>query len=507
MDARKVVLSEADLGPKWVRDVASEPTGLDAHHASSSFRWDDPSGRPSPGGLAAISSRVVVHPDGAAARAELKPLPPDCQPIGAPSVGESSRACTRSVAPDSRAVYLEAVEGNVWLQVGVTGSPRSEMKITSAAELARTMLSRLAIPGTLTVEEYPIADRSVDSPGRLEYSRRIDQRILEKRKAWRVPDPEARLAATNRSLAPFGYRLAANERSNHPTPLYNLYRGETLILRDLAHMGPVSVSARGDDFAMVVETRQSGEFLIRPSGVEKWSSMEHAFTRPVFVDDDLVTVEMGPQGRQYSVLRGIETVHRFEAEFIVDNPVKGLWSWDDHWVLEIDGKLLVDGRSLNEEVGYEEVFGWRLLAGRPFYFFKRGGRIGVSYAGEVLPHRYDEVIHYKCCEPAAFNVAGNEAMVWFHGLRDGTWHYVEMGVYERAAEPGAATGAEAPSPPTPAPTQPGPGMHLSEGTPAVSTGSLEQARNEVSWQDGQVMMRIRGDLSVDELLKVAQSLY
>lgn len=598
VDARKVVLSEADLGPKWVRDAASEPASPDARHASTSFRWEDPSGRPGAEGLAAISSRVVVYPDGAAARAELKPLPPDCRPISAPSVGDSSRAYTRSVAPDLRAVYLEAVAGNVWLQVGVTGSPRSEVKITRAAELARSMVSRLATSRTLTVEEYPIVARSVDSPGRIEYSRRIDPRVLEKRKAWRTPDPEARLAAANRSLAPFGYRLVGNERSDHPAPLYNLYRGETLILRDLTYMGPVSVSARGDDFTLVVETRQSGEFLIRPSGVEKWDSMEHAFTRPVFVDNDLVTLDLKEDHglRVFGIVRAGRPVYAsVVARGPVDEPIKGLGAWDGHWVLEIDGKLLVDGKSLNEEMGYEEVFGWRLLAGQPFYFFKQGGRIGVSYGGDVLPHRYDEVIHYKCCEPAAFNVAGNETMVWFHGLKDGTWHYVEMGVYEQAASPRPGPGAGTPSPPTAVPTPHGPGMRLSEGTPALSTGSLEQAQkatgvpariprylptgavqdgpvryyatgtravvsigyrvdrltmaveylkppseegsarkgrpvmvgglpatvytqprepsdplppvNEVSWQDGQVTVRIRGDLSVEELLKVAQSLY
>jgi len=47
-----------------------------------------------------------------------------------------------------------------------------------------------------------------------------------------------------------------------------------------------------------------------------------------------------------------------------------------------------------------------------------------------LPYQYDEVVHYDCCEAAAFNVAGNERMVWFHALRDGIWYYVEMGVYQ-----------------------------------------------------------------------------
>ena len=55
--------------------------------------------------------------------------------------------------------------------------------------------------------------------------------------------------------------------------------------------------------------------------------------------------------------------------------------------------------------------------------------MGISYDGEVLPVNYDEVIHYRCCEPAAFNVGGSEQMVWFYARRDGAWYYVELGKY------------------------------------------------------------------------------
>ena len=98
-------------------------------------------------------------------------------------------------------------------------------------------------------------------------------------------------------------------------------------------------------------------------------------------------------------------------------------------MLEVDGTVLIDGLNLNEENGYDEVFGWRLIDGDPFYFFRKGKTIGVSYAGQTLPYSYDEVIHYQCCEPAAFNVGGNDTMVWFHALRGETYYYVEMGRY------------------------------------------------------------------------------
>ncbi len=192
----------------------------------------------------------------------------------------------------------------------------------------------------------------------------------------------------------------------------------------------MTVNESGDDFALLLEDLK-GDHLLRRAGLEDWGASVNHFAPPVLAGDDLVTVDRAPTSERYSVRRAGKTVYTFNEQGPhVDIPVKGLWSWNGHWVLEVDGQVMVDGKSLNQELGYDEIFNWRLLQGQPFYFFKKGNRIGVSYAGQALPQQYEEVIHYRCCEPAAFNPGNNEWMVWFHALRDGTWHYVEMGVYE-----------------------------------------------------------------------------
>lgn len=203
---------------------------------------------------------------------------------------------------------------------------------------------------------------------------------------------------------------------------------------DLSTVWPISVNGTGDDFALLVEELNGPTFLICQEKIEEWDQGRHCYSPPVFVGDDLVAVDTGEQHERYAVQRGNETVYEF-TELIgpgprVDNPVKGLWSWMGKWILEVDGQVIVNGEGLEQELGYNEIFGWRLLNGQPFYFFRKENTIGVSYAGQVLPYQYDEVIHHRCCEPAAFNVVGNEAMVWFHALRDGLWYYVEMGVYQ-----------------------------------------------------------------------------
>jgi hypothetical protein len=141
------------------------------------------------------------------------------------------------------------------------------------------------------------------------------------------------------------------------------------------------------------------------------------------VESDLTTA---------TVYNGDTAVYTYIFDGIWSSPIaERLSVWEDQWVLEVlPGEVIVAGDSLNERLGYAEIFEWRLLAGRPFFFFSSEDGVGLSYDGQVLPYRYDEVPHYLCCEPALANPGYNEMMVWFHGLRDGVWHYVELGVYE-----------------------------------------------------------------------------
>jgi hypothetical protein len=203
----------------------------------------------------------------------------------------------------------------------------------------------------LVVEEYPIVAEEVDGPGRFEYLDRIDDGILDRRRAWR------------------------------------------------------QIHARGWD--------GTGD------------------PPPVVANGETVTLHVDWRHRQLTVSSGGKAVYATTAPWSwVDDPVKTFLSWREHWVLEANEQVIVDGQSLNQVLDYDSVFYWRLIQDRPFFFFCDGDTYGVSYDGQVLPYRYDDIVHYMCCEPAIFNAAGNETMVWFHALRDGMCYYVEMGVYE-----------------------------------------------------------------------------
>jgi hypothetical protein len=317
-----------------------------------------------------------------------------------------------------------------WQDGGVTVRVRGDLPAAELLKVARSMYAAEPAAGEskqLLIEEHAVVAKGVDTPEHFEYTQRIDPAILEKRQELRSPSPAARVARTNETLARFGYRLQPKEKPGCPVCVrYDLYRGDEVVQANLGFVRMITVNEKGDDFALGVEDEMGRGFLVRAGGITAWNVMQHAFTAPVFAGNRLVTLEADEQHRRFTVRHGDETLYLFEAARMrVDEPVKGLWSFQGQWVLEADGEVVIDGKSLNEQLGYEEAFGWRLLNDQPFYFFKKAGKIGLSYGSEVLSAQYDEVIHYRCCEPAAFNVQGNDQMVWFHALRDGQWYYVE----------------------------------------------------------------------------------
>jgi hypothetical protein len=128
--------------------------------------------------------------------------------------------------------------------------------------------------------------------------------------------------------------------------------------------------------------------------------------------------------------------------------LRGLWTYDNHWVLEIVhatekkglfqsemdfdllGDIILDGVSLNQQQEYQETFGFQLMNGKPFFFFKKSEHIGISYNGKEISLEYTEIPHYSCCSGAAFNPKIAENMVSFFAQRNETWYYVEIGVFE-----------------------------------------------------------------------------
>jgi hypothetical protein len=119
-------------------------------------------------------------------------------------------------------------------------------------------------------------------------------------------------------------------------------------------------------------------------------------------------------------------------------PLRGLWTYDGHWALEIllatpdvwTGQIFVDGELVNQDREYDEAFGFQMLSGKPFFFYRRGDRVGLSYDGQEADLLYDSISHYLCCSEGVLNPTQAENMVAFFAQHGDTWYYVELGTFE-----------------------------------------------------------------------------
>ncbi|HSV85011.1 MAG TPA: hypothetical protein VLH85_00450 [Levilinea sp.] len=275
----------------------------------------------------------------------------------------------------------------------------------------------------LTLEEHAVVEAELDSPllSGIEFKKHIPEAVLEKHAGLREISQEQSLDDLNQVLEPFGYQIEAG------TQVHRLLRNGELLSEGITHFFPISVNAAGSNFTLVFEGPR-GVYLLQKDGLVDWNMTRSLYTRPVYVGGDLITVGQGDDNWLYlNVLRNGEIIFTKTLAFTSEVPVRSLQSFNGQWVLETNDALIIDGVDIGQQLGYDEVFHWQPLNDRPFYFFLKDGKIGLSYDNQVLPVQYDLVIHGQCCEPAIFNPAGNDAMVWFYALRESVWYYVELG--------------------------------------------------------------------------------
>jgi lipoprotein-anchoring transpeptidase ErfK/SrfK len=176
----------------------------------------------------------------------------------------------------------------------------------------------------------------------------------------------------------------------------------------------------------------------------------YRFSSTAVIDDeyylDASTYFTGPEDGTVTLRQNGQII--FEVDVGDGSPIENfqrLLVEDGQWVLEVAhvtrwmegttaygdivGQVYRDGVSLNEQYGYDEIFGYQLLDDKPFFFYKLDGKVHLSYDGRDLPIWYDEVPHYRCCGPSLLNPDAAPNWVGFWGKRDGIWYYTEVGRY------------------------------------------------------------------------------
>ncbi len=283
----------------------------------------------------------------------------------------------------------------------------------------------------LTIEETLVVAASEETPDHIEFISLIPQAAWDAHATYKYQPPDALVEDQNAMLEPFGYRLQQNPSMSSYS--FQLFKGDELIQDNIAFVHPVTLKGDGSDFCLPLDLSIGRYNQVYFNGRSAtWGTREgnHSCRPPVYAGDVLVTA--CEDGETVSVFEGDEVAFTTPAVMMVEDPLKGLYSWQGQWILEVKSQVFVSGKNLNEELGYAEIFNWNFIAGQPFFFFTKeeGGTVGVSYGLQELPQTYEQVPHYQCCEPAGFNPAFSPDMTWFYGLKEGSWYYVSMGVYQ-----------------------------------------------------------------------------
>jgi hypothetical protein len=241
------------------------------------------------------------------------------------------------------------------------------------------------------------------------------------------------------ALAPFGYTLK-DQAEPAGAGYFSIYHGDRLVAKDVLFMPPVSVNASKSDF-IGLPGLSDGTYQFTK---ERFEVLPFDATRKPYgyVGDKLLSAEISDAGGGASRLRvylGEQMVYETEFNYVSTYaPMDGLATFGGHWGLALlDAKVdtaqgpqeydrvILDGKDINSVKGYEQSFEFGVLDGSPFYFYQKGGKIGISFDGQEMAKGYDEVPHYQCCMPSLLNPGRSMNAVWFFARRGSEWYYVE----------------------------------------------------------------------------------
>jgi hypothetical protein len=297
------------------------------------------------------------------------------------------------------------------------------------------------LPPGLSVTEYQLPpEAQAASPAEEIFYHYLSPEILaalpevERSDSTYVPKSQERI---NNLITPFGYELRAGKESY----LYDLYQNGTLAIENIHKLPDVYLdNASGDQkLAFFAHTAIDHEksfydegnaacYLVENETIRLWENKypNPMLTqgRPIWIGEDLLILGLGESTDLQVRNRDYDLLYSFNTYFGTHIPVKEYLAWDNHWILGVSSFIIQDGKTLNETMGFEEVFNLYLMNNKPFFFFRKGPRAGISYDGQFLSSYYHEIVHGYCCGLALNNPMVRGNAITFYGNRDGIWYLV-----------------------------------------------------------------------------------
>ncbi|HKY53239.1 MAG TPA: hypothetical protein VJM08_02985 [Anaerolineales bacterium] len=172
-------------------------------------------------------------------------------------------------------------------------------------------------------------------------------------------------------------------------------------------------------------------FLIQNDAIYTWeyNHQDPPYFDPILYQKEILWLKTTKDFHNVQIRKSNqEAVFSFAVFTEPIHAVNRFTTWNGYWVLAARDFLIQDGEIINETLGFEEIFSWRLIDDKPTYLFRKGPRIGISYDGRILPLQYQDVARYKCCGFSVNNPGIDSNGAHFFGKRDGVWYYVVVDV-------------------------------------------------------------------------------
>jgi len=334
--------------------------------------------------------------------------------------------------------FSKMVSTFTWLQPIAEDGELSYQTAPLRAEDISFWENTAPMPPEVTVTEYKLPEEAQDkSPTEEIFTEYVPAEALPDRKGTGGTYIQKTLENINEVIMPFGYELRAGPES-YP---YDLYQDGILALKNISRLPDIytNVSSGSEKLSFIVHTvnnldkpfyekGNAASYLIQSDSINLWEDKPPnpmlTEGRSIWVEDELLILGLGDHTALQVRNANHDLLFSFFTYFGTHIPINKYLVWDDHWILGVSDFIIMDGQILNEILGFEEVYNWYLIDDKPFYFFRKGPRTGISYDGQFLPVHYHEIIHGYCCGLALNNPINHENSVRFFGNRDGTWYYV-----------------------------------------------------------------------------------
>lgn len=250
----------------------------------------------------------------------------------------------------------------------------------------------------------------------------------------KTPEPE------KMTLMTLGYELETEmiKISSGQYPRKRLYRDGRLLfdyIFDVSEIYSFSTE-EGILTAFVVVTRnieggQYHAFLVQNDAIIEWddSHQDPPFA-PILYQGKPLWLKVNKDWQHVQVVKSdsesLKIIYSFSVYTEPMYSTKEFVSWNGHWVWAARDFLIQDGEILNERLGFQEIFQWKLIDDKPAYLFRKDGRVGFSYDGKIIPLEYQEVARYMCCGYSVNNPSLSDDSAHFFAERNGIWYYVVL---------------------------------------------------------------------------------